>query len=412
MTTAIKALAPYQPEPWQLRALRDKSFVCLMTGSAGGGKSRTAAEKLHGYGLKYPGATILALRKAREYATKSIVPMLKNTVIGNDPRVRYMKSELTFRYQNGSAIFIGGMKNDEQREAIRSIGQNGAVDMVWMEEATAFTERDFNEVLARMRGTAAPWMQIIPTTNPDAPTHWIHQRLILGKEASVHYSSARDNSHNPAAYHDNLERLTGLDYSRLVEGKWIQAQGVIYDNFSILEVGNVTDDAEYNPDLPVWWGVDDGYSAGQGPGTESYHPRVFLAGQQTSTGGINIFYEYYVTHEVSGASIQHMLSLPYKKAQIACIDSSAADLRGQLWQAGIQTIPATHKVAEGIKTLRSFICDGNDMRRVHIHPRCTELIRELQSYRYRDTGDTSKPRKADDHGCDALRYMIYTMSRR
>lgn len=409
MTTAIKALAPFKPEPWQLAALRDKSFICLMTGSAGGGKSRTAAEKLHAYALKYPGVSILAMRKAREHATKSCVNMLKR-VIGGDKSARYVKSELTFRYQNGSAIFVGGMVNEDQREAVRSIGQEGALGMVWMEEATAFIEQDFNELIARMRDTTAPWMQIILTTNPDAPTHWINSRLILGGEASVHYSSATDNPHNPDVYLDNLELMSGLEYERLVLGKWVQAQGVVYDNFTVRD--NVTPDADYNPALPVWWGVDDGYSAGQGPGTESYHPRVFLLGQRTARGGLNIFYEYYVTHEVSGASLTHVLDLPYKKAQVACVDSSAADLRGQVWQKGVQTIPATHKVAEGIKTLRSFICDGQGERLIHIHPRCKELIRELQSYRYRNTGDTSRPMKLDDHGPDALRYLVHAMSRR
>jgi glutaryl-CoA dehydrogenase len=47
-----------------------------------------------------------------------------------------------------------------------------------MEEANRFTEDDFNEILARLRGTAAPWRQVMLTTNPGAPTHWIKRRLI------------------------------------------------------------------------------------------------------------------------------------------------------------------------------------------------------------------------------------------
>lgn len=73
MTQQLKVVAPYIPLDWQLPALKSKDRVCLLTGSAGGGKSRTAAEKVHAFCLKYPGATVIALRKAREYASKSVV---------------------------------------------------------------------------------------------------------------------------------------------------------------------------------------------------------------------------------------------------------------------------------------------------------------------------------------------------
>ena len=57
-----------------------------------------------------------------------------------------------------------------------SIGRAGGLDFVWMEEANRFrfTEKDFEELLTRLRGTAVPWRQIQMTTNPDAPTHWLN----------------------------------------------------------------------------------------------------------------------------------------------------------------------------------------------------------------------------------------------
>ena len=86
---------------------------------------------------------------------------------------------------NATFQTYGGMKDDNQREQIRSIGLRGGVDICWMEEAVKFTEDDYNEVLARMRGKAAPWRQILLSTNPDAPTHWIHKRLIQGKSIDL-----------------------------------------------------------------------------------------------------------------------------------------------------------------------------------------------------------------------------------
>lgn len=410
---ADRVLSPFVPLPWHVQPWRDKSPVLLLTGSAGGGKSRLAAEKVHAYLLKYPGATGLMLRKAREFANKSIAPFMRHTVIGNDPRVQFLKGDFMFQYENGSVLYWGGMKDDSQREAIRSIGKDGALDCVWMEEANAFTLADFEELLTRIRGKAAPWRQVILTTNPDAPNHWINQRLIVGKQASVYYSGAKDNPHNPPEYLDTLNQLTGIRFDRLVKGLWVQAEGAIFDNFS-LEL-NVTDDAEYDPRLDVYWGVDDGYAYGGGPGTAGYHPRVVLLGQLTPQGGMNIFCEYVKTGVASyQETIAEVLELPYKRPQSAYIDSSAAMFAGALWEADIYTIPSTHLVAEGIKNLRRLICDGKGVRLFKIHSRCVNLIRELQSYRYDDKSALAsvgepKPLKLDDHCIDSGRYLCWPL---
>ena len=122
--------------------------------------------------LKYPASTGIALRKAREFASKSVVYAIK-TAIGDDPSVRYNAADLTFHYANGSRIFIAGMKDEGQRQALRSINGDGAADFIWGEEANALTEDDHNELLGRLRGTAATWRQLLYTTNPDSPLHWI-----------------------------------------------------------------------------------------------------------------------------------------------------------------------------------------------------------------------------------------------
>src|SRR6185436_8241751 len=111
----IQPIAPYNAYPWQVKAWRDKSRVCVYGGGAGGGKSRAAAEKIHGYMLEYPGAVGIALRKAREFASKSVVYAIQ-AAIGDDKSVRYSSSDLMFHYDNGSRIFIAGMKDEGQRQ--------------------------------------------------------------------------------------------------------------------------------------------------------------------------------------------------------------------------------------------------------------------------------------------------------
>lgn len=411
MITKPRLLAPYTPLSWQIAPWRDQSLSLLLVGGSGGGKSRLAAEKMHGYLLRYPGAVGLMVRKTLKAANRSCVPTMWKVMGGIKSGIEWNKSDNTFRYPNGSVLYTGGMQDEEQREAVRSIGGDGGVDIVWAEEATSLVEQDYNELLARLRHTAASWRQIILTTNPDAPGHWINQRLIIGREAAVYNSVATDNPHLPDSYFDTLKTLTGVQYQRLVLNKWVQAEGVVYDNFSI--EGNVTEEAEYNPDWPVVWGVDDGYAAGEGKGTLSYHPRTFLLAQFTPQGGVNVFAEYYKCLEVEEASLKNVTDMGYPLPEIAYVDSSAAQLKARIWGMGITTYGATHIVTEGIKNARRLICDGNGVRLLKIHPRCKELINELQSYSYGDSmtsiNGERKPLKLNDHGADALRYITFRL---
>jgi hypothetical protein len=407
----VKPIAVFHPLGWQIAPWRDRSAVMLLTGSAGGGKSRLAAEKLHGFCLRYPGATALLLRKARVSITNSTAELLKRAVIGTDPRVIHVPSKSRFEYANGSVLMYTGLDDEGQRQRLRSIGAEGGVDIAWIEEATEFEEDDFNAVLARLRGRAAHWRQIILSCNPDAPTHWIYTRLILGGGAKVYTSVAADNVYNPEDYQARLASLTGVEGDRLARGQWVQASGIVYDVWA--DPGNVTEDAEYIPDGgDVLWGVDDGYSgaldATTGQYTANSHPRVIGLYQLRHDGTIARFAESYRVQTLSEAQIADVLALPYPVPEYAVVDSSAAELRGRLQDQGIGTYGGTHSVEEGIKVLRRFIApDANGRRRFLVHPRCTHFRAEMASYRY--DAATGKPVKQFDHGPDEARMMAWRL---
>jgi len=408
--TRIRVVAPFDPLGWQGAPWRDQSAVMLLTGSAGGGKSRLAAEKLHGFCLRYAGATALLVRKARVSITNSTAELLKRAVIGDDPRVLHRPSNSRFDYANGSVLMYTGLDDEGQRQRLRSIGAEGGVDIAWLEEATEFEEDDFNAVLARLRGRAASWRQVVLSCNPDAPTHWIYRRLIVGGEAHVYYSTATDNLHNPADYQARLASLTGVEGDRLARGMWVQASGIVYDVWSDgPEGGNVTEDAEYIPDGgDVLWSVDDGYSGALDPSTGMYgaqsHPRVFGLYQLRHDGTICRFAEMYRTQTLSEQQIADVLALPYPAPEYAVVDSSAAELRGRIQEQGIGTYGGTHPVEEGIKVLRRMLApDVNGRRRLLVHPRCAHFRAEMASYRYDSA--TGKPVKQFDHGPDEARML-------
>jgi len=407
---------PHQVEPW-----RDTSRVLLLTGSAGGGKSRLAAEKLHGFCLRYPGSTALILRKSRAVIANSTLLFMKSEVMGDDPRVTHKISEFRFDYDNGSVMVYGGMKDAEQRERIRSIGLKGGVDIAWMEEATQFDESDFNELIARMRGRSAPWTQIILTTNPDAASHWINRRLILGGGASVYYSNAQDNPTNPDSYRETLEQLTGVEYERLVLGKWASGSGRVIDTWDDYYndatgkdgSGNVTLNAEYIPDGGiVMWAVDDGYSGKKDDSTQLFtsnsHPRAFLL-CQIRADGIAIFGEHLEVKRLANDHIHDVILYSEKNGwplpKYAIRDRAAASLGGALDNAGFISRYNHMLVDESVKELREWVApDENKVRRLICHPRCWYTRQQFQSYSMKEDGTIIKD---NDDTVDAARYIVW-----
>lgn len=313
------------------------------------------------------------------------------------------KTDKVLLLTNGSEV---AFRSCDDPDSLR--GPNRA--WAWMDEPRNLRTRDaFDVVTAQLRPTRKLWL----TTTPSGIFHWMYQLFIenpLPKSAVITVRTS-ENPYLPADYeHDLRTQYTGMFAAQELDAEWVSFEGRIYDNFSLTE--NVTEAAEYNPDLPLTWGVDDGYATGEGQGKASYHPRVILLGQETPIGGVNIFASYYKSGELTERSMSEVLSWPYPKPNVAYVDSSAAELKSRLWEIGIQTVGGTHKVTEGIKNVRRLVCDGNNQRLLKIHPRCKELIRELQYYRYDDATKVAfagepKPLKVDDHGPDALRYMTW-----
>jgi hypothetical protein len=80
--------------------------------------------------------------------------------------------------------------------------------------------------------------------------------------------------------------------------------------------------------------------------------------------------------------------------------------------AGLPIVPANNRVVSGINYVRQlFKAD-----KIHIHPRCTQLIDELIQYQWKSQPNNSlgeedepeKVRKINDHLVDAFRYMLYS----
>ncbi len=259
-----------------------------------------------------------------------------------------------------------------------------------------------------MRGTAAPWRQIILTTNPDAPSHWIKKRLIDGGEATVFYSGAKDNPYNPEGYLEQLDKLTGVLKERLVHGRWVQAEGAVYTEFS--ESIHLIDPFPIPEDWRVIRSIDFGYT----------NPFVAQFWAIDPDGRMYLFREIYMTRRTVRVHARDIHDNTDCKVEATVADHDAED-RATLEENGIYTDLADKRVMPGVQAVqerlkvqpdgkpRLYIMRGatieNDWR-LEDERRPTSTLEEFPAYVWNDKVTKDEPVKMNDHGMDAMRYAV------
>ena len=399
----------FVPMPWQVPIWTDNSPTILLTGGAGGGKTHFALEKIHAMAMRYPGSSYAMCRKTLQSMRASTLPFFRNVVIKGLTDVIENKTDRVFNYKNGSAIYYFGMDDEKSAEKIRGIGSTGGLDGGMIEEANAFTENDYNEICGRLRGQTSPLIQIILCTNPGASSHWINQRLIEGKEASVYISKAIQNTYNPESYLKKLDQLTGVQRLRLRDGIWANADGAVFPEFN-KKIHVVQRDY-----IPRGWqryrSIDFGYV------------NSFVCLWGAIEPDTNALYIYRELHQ-SGLLVEDAAKIinQYSRGEdiIATIADHDAEGRATLQRYGISTIPAFKQITPGIEQLHTRIRNNkfyyvenaliNYDQKLRDEHKPVDLPSEFECYVWAPTKDgklaKEEPVKLNDHAIDALRYMV------
>jgi phage terminase large subunit len=95
------------------------------------------------------------------------------------------------------------------------------------------------------------------------------------------------------------------------------------------------------------------------------------------------------------------------------VDPEDANFRAVLRKHGIQNRASLKDVMKGImKVQEKLAIKENGLPSLYIHPKCKNLINELQFYKWEeskiDKPIKEQPVKIKDHAVDALRYFVYT----
>ena len=168
-----------KPYPKQIEFYKAKTRYIAYGGARGGGKSHAARTKTVLLALRYPGLQILLLRRTlpelRENHTIPLLRMLSGVA-------RYKEQSKEFVFENGSRIVLGYCA--AERDVLQYQGQ--AYDVIFMEEATQFTEFQFqaltecNRSSGLCREAFSPRMYF--TCNPGGVGHEWVKRLFITRD--------------------------------------------------------------------------------------------------------------------------------------------------------------------------------------------------------------------------------------
>lgn len=334
---------------------------------------------------------------ARTYDSfkRNILPELM-TMIGGDAQYFKGNRELNIF---GKTIHIVGADDERAESKIRGPTFSGA----YVDEITIIPESVFKMLISRcaMRGA-----KIFGTTNPDSPYHWLKRDYLESNpDVKSWQFTLDDNPELSQKDRDYLKRqYKGLWYQRFIEGRWVQAEGSIYDMFD--SVYHVIDNApSYTAEYIV--GVD--------YGTTNPCSFVLIGIDRDKFPNLWVEEVYYYDskkHQRQKTDTEYAWDLKRfignRNIKAIYIDPSAASFRLECQKQNVQNLyEAKNEVNDGIRFVSKLLNNGT----LKILRNCTPLIEEFQSYVWDDKAalrGEDKPKKENDHALDALRYGLYT----
>lgn len=426
--------------------LKCRAPQVLIAGPAGTGKSFAALWKVHLMCIKNPGMRALVVRKTHKSLTATGLVTFREKVAAEAIALGVCKwyggsgeKPAQYIYDNGSVIVVGGL---DQADKIMS----SEYDVIFAQEATDLTVEDWEKLDSRLRNGMVSFQQLIADCNPQHPRHWLKQRCDEGRTVML-YARHED---NPRLFEDRvnasgerslvitdygrdyiarLDNLTGVRKERLRHGRWVAAEGMIYD--------------EWRPDvhlssykgatgrLPAaWrriWAVDFGYT----------NPFVWQMWAVDPDGRLWLEKELYKTQTLVEDHARAILDIvtikygpnkgewKYPKPSVILCDHDAEDRATLERHLGMGTQPAWKGVSDGIQAMqarlriqpdgkpRMMICRDALVERDQALADAGKPLwfaDEIEGYVWEPSPDgkpvKDRPLKINDHAMDAARYVV------
>ena len=230
-----------KPYPQQIEFFNADTRYIAYGGARGGGKSWAARTKSVLLALYYPGIQILLLRRTYPELRENHILALRGIL---RDVAHYVDSEKSFTFPNGSRLKLGYCAGES--DVLQYQGQ--AYDVIFLEEATQFTEFQFQSLTECSRSSGICKKPFKPrmylTCNPGGVGHaWVKRLFIdrsyTGSERAEDYTMIRSNvydnkflmEHSPD-YVRTLENLPENRRRAMLLGDWNIFEGQYFPEFS------------------------------------------------------------------------------------------------------------------------------------------------------------------------------------
>jgi PBSX family phage terminase large subunit len=381
--------------PKQLLSIRESNAsLNIWEGSIRSGKTHASLWRFVDETNRGPSGDFAIVTRTYDSFERNILPEL-HKILG--PHVRYFrgKRQLFIKMRKCHVITADDASAESK---IRGCTLAGA----YVDEVTIIPENVFIMLLGRLSIEGA---KLFGTTNPDSPYHWFKLWMDGNPDVKSFQFKMDDNPALSTNTKDLFKRqFKGLWYQRFIEGRWVQAEGAVYDFF---------DEKIHCIDFPLSTATS--YIVGVDYGTTNPCAFVLVGINKHRYPNVWVEDEYYYNSRVkqrqkTDGEYAEDLAQFIEGRNIAAIylDPSAASFKAELSRAGISPVyDADNEVLDGIRFVSKMLNQGA----FKICRKCKNLIAEFQSYVWDENSikrGEDKPKKENDHALDALRYSLMT----
>lgn len=410
---AVHPLRGGNLEMWKYRGIE-----AIVAGPAGTGKTYSCGLKLHSLCMLYPGTQAVMIRKVRDTMHGTVISTFLRKVVPaaalESGQVKVYGGEKAewIDYANGSRIWIAGM--DNPGKALSS-----ERDFAYINQAEEIDLTAWETITTRCTGRAgnAPWSQVFGDCNPGPPFHWIKKREGLRIFESRHEDNPVLHQHGDWTDEGRktlaiLDALTGVRKERLRYGRWVSAEGLVYEFDPRV---HLVDPFHIPPHWPRCRSIDFGYS----------NPFVCLWACLDPDGRLYVYRELYMSQRTVAEHVPTIRAESEDDVFECTVADHDREDRETLHQQGIWTLPALKAIEPGIQAVKDRLALQPDGKpRLMVFRNClierdpllaelgqpTCLEEEMSMYQWAPPSllhkkVTEVPLDKWNHACDGLRYL-------
>ena len=334
--------------------------------------------------------------KTVDSATKNIIiPFISMSLAKERYTLRWRRSDKLLEVRRGfttNYFEVFGGKDESSQDLIQGRTFAG----VLLDEVVLMPQSFVNQALARCSVDGAKlWF----SCNPGSPQHWFYLEWIQKhKERNALYLHF-EMADNPSLSKKTLERYSsqysGVFYDRYILGKWVLAEGLVYQFTDDCVTDEIPQDGEYY--ISIDYGTMNPFSAGLWCVLGDKATRIkeyYYNGREKAVQRTDEDYCDSVEELANGYNIRQIV-----------VDPSAASFITALRRRGFTIRKANNDVLDGIRRTAVYLKNGN----IKIHRSCVNAIAEFGLYRWDDKSTADTVVKENDHAMDDIRYFCNTI---